>query len=65
MLALSATLCILIDEQAGFCNEQSCTDSLFTLQHIIDKRRKFNLSTFLLFLDVKEAYDRIHCYGKL
>jgi hypothetical protein len=50
---------ILMQEQTGFCKGRSFADSVFTLQCIIDKRKEF-VSTFLLFIDFKEACDRSH-----
>jgi sorting nexin-29 len=51
----------------GFLNEslnsfrkgRSCTDAIFSLKRILEKRREFNLLTYLLFLDYKKAYDSV------
>jgi hypothetical protein len=35
-------------------------DAIFTLQQIIEKRREFNLPTFILFIDYEKAYDNLN-----
>jgi hypothetical protein len=44
----------------GFRRGRSCTDAIFSLQQILEKRREFNLPTYLLFLDYKKTYDSIN-----
>jgi hypothetical protein len=51
----------------GFLNEnlnlfrkgRSCTDAIFSLEQILEKRREFNLPTYVLFLDYEKAYDSV------
>jgi hypothetical protein len=35
-------------------------DAILTLQQILEKRRKFNLPTFILFVDYEKAYDSLN-----
>jgi hypothetical protein len=37
----------------------SCADAILSLKQILEKRRDFNLSTYLLFLDYKKAYNSV------
>jgi hypothetical protein len=46
---------ILEEEQCGFRRERSTTDAIFTLQQILEKRREFNLPTFIPFVDYEKA----------
>jgi hypothetical protein len=34
---------------------------MFTIHQIIQKRREFNLPTFLLFINCEKAYDDLNC----
>ena len=46
-----------MEEQSGFRAGRSCTDNLFVLQQILEKRISRNLSTHLIFVDLEKAYD--------
>jgi len=48
-----------IEEQSGFRAGRSCTDNIFTLQQIIEKRKARNLATHLVFIDLEKAYDMV------
>ncbi|XP_030754536.1 uncharacterized protein LOC115881259 [Sitophilus oryzae] len=48
-----------IEEQGGFRAGRSCTDNIFVLQQIIEKRRARNLDTHLVFIDLEKAYDTV------
>lgn len=48
-----------IEEQSGFRAGRSCTDNIYTLQQIIEKRVARNLSTHLVFIDLEKAYDTV------
>jgi hypothetical protein len=50
---------ILNEEQCGFLKGRSCVDAIFTLKQILQKRREYNLPTYLIFLDYNKAYDRV------
>ena len=52
---------IFVDEQAGFRKSRSTTDQLFILLEIIRSRRP--APTFVAFLDVAKAYDRVYRNG--
>ena len=43
----------MVEEQGGFRNGRSCTDAIFTVQQIMEKRKEHNLPLFLLFVDYK------------
>ena len=43
--------------QNGFQKGRSYTDPTFFLKLLIEKRRKFNLETHLLFIDYEKAFD--------
>ncbi|XP_030750155.1 uncharacterized protein LOC115877946 [Sitophilus oryzae] len=48
-----------IEEQGGLRAGRSCTDNIFVLQQIIEKRRARNLDTHLVFIDLEKAYDTV------
>ncbi|KAJ4434064.1 hypothetical protein ANN_16383 [Periplaneta americana] len=50
---------ILQEPQCGFRKGRSCIDAVFTIKQIVEKRKEFNLPTYLLFLDYEKAYDRV------
>jgi hypothetical protein len=45
----------MVEEQCGFGKGRSCTDAIFTVQQIIEKRKEHNLPLFLLFIDYEKA----------
>jgi len=47
----------MVEEQCGFRKGRSCTDAIFTVQQIIEKRKEHNLPLFILFIDYEKAYD--------
>jgi len=49
-----------IEEQCGFSKGCSCTDAIFTVQQIMEKRKEHNLPLFLLFIDYEKAYDKVN-----
>ena len=49
-----------VEEKFGFIKGRSCTDSIFTVQHIMEKRKEHNLPLFLLFIDYERAYDNVN-----
>jgi sorting nexin-29 len=49
---------LLLEEQNGFRKGRSCTDDIFTIRQIIEKRREFNLETHIAFIDYEKAFDR-------
>ena len=50
---------LLSDLQGGFREERCTVDQLFILQEITAHRSEKNLSSFLTFVDVRKAYDRV------
>jgi len=50
----------MVEEQCGFRKGHSCTDAIFTVQQIIEKRKEHNLPLFLLFIDYEKAYDNVN-----
>lgn len=50
---------ILREEQCGFRKGRSCSDAIFTIEQLIQKRREFNLPTCILFIDYEKAFDRL------
>jgi replication-associated recombination protein RarA len=51
---------LLLEEQNGFRKGRSCTDDIFTIQQIIEKRREFNLEMHIAFIDYEKAFDRVN-----
>ena len=51
---------VLISEtQHGFRKGRSCSDCVFILKQIIQKRREYNLQTHILFIDYTKAFDKV------
>jgi len=50
----------MLEEQCGFRKGRSCTDAIFTVQQVIEKRKEHNLPLFLLLIDYETAYDNIN-----
>ena len=48
------------EEKCGFRKGRICTDAMFTVQQIIEKRKEHNLPLFLLFIDYEKAYDNVN-----
>ena len=47
------------ESQCGFRQGRGCTDAVFTVRIAIKKRREHNLETWILFLDMVKAFDRV------
>jgi len=47
------------EEQNGFRIGRSCTDNIFCMKQVIEKRNATNQETHLLFVDLTKAYDSI------
>lgn len=50
---------VLADEQGGFRAGRGCADQVFGLYSIVEGRRSENEATYLCFIDIKKAYDRV------
>jgi hypothetical protein len=44
-------------EQNGFRTGRSCTDNIFCMEQVIEKRNATNKETHILFVDLTKAYD--------
>ena len=49
----------MTETQYGCRKGRSCTDPIFCLKLVTEKRREFNLETHLLFIDYEKAFDNI------
>ena len=49
----------LAEEQGGFRQGRGCADQLFGLFSIVADRKKRKEGTFMCFIDIKKAYDRV------
>ena len=47
------------EEQNGFRKNRSCADHLFTLTSVIRNRKHQRLPTFVAFVDLEKAFDRV------
>jgi RNase P protein component len=50
---------IFSEDQSGFRAGRSCTDNLFILQQILEKRKGVNEETRLAIVDLEKAYDYV------
>ena len=48
-----------MEPQCGFCSGRGCTDCVFTVKIALKKRREHGLETWVLFLDLVKAFDRV------
>ena len=47
------------DNQNGFCAGCCCADNIFILNSVLEFNRSRKMKSFLLFVDLQEAYDRV------
>ena len=47
------------EEQMDFEQQRSCTDNIFCLKQVTEKKNATNQETHLLFVDLTKAYDTI------
>ena len=47
------------ESQCGFRRRRGCNDAIFTIQQLIAKRREHGLETWVLFIDLVKAFDRV------
>ena len=54
-------ICESLDHEAqcGFRRERGTSDALFTVRQLIAKRREHGLETWILFIDLVKAFDRV------
>ena len=50
----------MVEGQCSFRKGRSCTDAIFTVQQIMEKRKEHNLPLFLSFIDYENAYDNVN-----
>ena len=51
---------IIGPQQAGFVNFRSCERQVFTILETLKARLRLKRSTYILFLDFRAAYDKVH-----
>ena len=49
----------LPESQCGFRKGRSCTDMIFTVRQLVEKSWEHQAKIFLLFIDLKKAYDSV------
>ena len=47
------------EAQCGFRRKRGCSDAIFTIRQLIAKRREHGLETWILFIDLVKAFDRV------
>ena len=47
------------ENQCGFRSGRGCTDAIFTVKMAMKKRREHGLESWILFLDLVKAFDRV------
>ena len=47
------------ETQCGFRQGRGCMDAVFSVKMALKKRREHNLETWVLFLDLVKAFDRV------
>ena len=55
----------LVPEQGGFRPGKGCSDHIFVLHEVLARRRLENKATYLMFVDMSKAYDRVWRAGLL
>ena len=50
---------LLVDTQNGFRRKRSCLDHIFSLTSIIRNRQSQGQNTFVAFIDMEKAFDRV------
>jgi len=49
----------LPESQCGFRKGRGCTDMIFTVRQLVDKVIEHHTKQFLVFVDLKKAYDSV------
>ena len=47
------------EAQCGFRRWRGCSDAIFTVRQLLSKRREHGLETWVLFIDLVKAFDRV------
>ena len=50
---------VLVDSQCGFRSGRGCVDMIFCAQQLMEKAREHRSDLFMLFVDLRKAYDSI------
>ena len=50
----------LRESQCGFWKGRGCIDQIFAIRVLAEKAREFNTPLFLLFVDLRKAYDSVN-----
>ena len=50
---------VIPDSQCGFRQGRSCSDMIFVARQLVEKTREHNSLLFVLFVDLKKAYDSV------
>ena len=50
---------MLDEEQGGFQQGRGCTDQIYSLHTVVAERKGRGVDSYMCFIDVKKAYDRI------
>ena len=59
-LDVYAVLLEIADEQSGFRANCLCVDQAFVLYHVIYDHLERGEKVYVVFVDVRKAYDRVH-----
>jgi hypothetical protein len=52
-----------MEEQNGFTTNSGCTDGLFSIKVVLQKRREHGEDTWALFVDLIKAFESVPCEG--
>jgi hypothetical protein len=55
---------VLSEKQCRFCKQHSCSECIFVKEQLIQKRKEFNLPTYIIYIDYEKVFDRVP-QGKL
>ena len=50
---------LFVEEQNGFRKKRSCEEHIYTLSSLIRKRKGSGLSTYVAFIDIEKAFDKV------
>ena len=50
---------VLPDSQCGFRSSRGCVDMIFCARQLVEKAREHNTQIFILFVDLRKAYDSV------
>ena len=50
---------VVPDSQCGFRKERGCIDMIFCARQLIEKAREHNTRIYMLFVDLRKAYDSV------